>query len=154
MSEEIREQINKVKNFSQFLNEDKSNHFDKDFKFKKEFKNAIVYSNIGIDFFNYEPEDDSSEIYTGTKIGSLDGDEAGIDTLIIITNDTEFYSPSGNLTDDSYVDLKLEDGKFIRFSEPIDLLVTRDWEQYIEDDPDLMDDIVSKYDLDHFLLEA
>ena len=131
----------------------KFKEFNSDFKFKQEFKYATVYHNSTLNIETSEPEEEGSSINSGTKIGCLYGNNAGIDILVLITNNTKFYSPGGQLTDDSYLSIKLDDDKFIDFHEPIDLMESGDWEQYIEDDPDFMTEIVKKYDLDHFILE-
>jgi hypothetical protein len=131
----------------------KFNKFTNDFKFNYEFKNSIIFSNSKIEVSSDQPSDRSRVIDSDTRIGVVSGDTASIDMLIIITDDTKYYSPSGHLTDDSYVSIELEPGKYLDLHEPIDLMEEGDYEQYIEDDPESMVDIENKYKLDHFLIE-
>lgn len=129
------------------------NEFANDFKFRYDFKNCIVFSNTKISISTDKPEDDGNILEKDTRIGVVSGDHDSIDMLILITKDTKYYSPSGDMTDDSYVSIKLEGGKYLDFNEPIDLEWDGSYEQYIEDDPESMIEISNKYELDHFLLE-
>ena len=130
----------------------------KDFPFVKIFKYGTIYSKCKIYGITEETEEEeSTPISINTRIGVLNSEEDDIETIIIITKDTEFYSWNGSLTCDNIVDFKLDDNVYYcPAQEPVDSL-EHDFQNgggcRLENANELQK-ISKKFKLDHFLISV
>lgn len=140
-------------------------NLSKDFPFVYTFDYATIYSKSKINDrrFSDETEEienddyDSSGLSEGTRIGILNPMENDIETLIVITTDTVFYSNNGDMTNDGISYFELAKGvHYVPAQEPVDLL---EWDFCngggceIEE-ADKMRKVAKKYKLNHFLISV